>query len=104
MHIVLMCIVCTNICTFRPQYLSDIQNVLVGSSNSILGAAIHHMTTSILARVHLENLDPLDLLGKRVLLVSVETMGPPEDKESEDQRDHLAAQETKGTLEKTDPR
>lgn len=54
--------------------------------------------------VHLENLDPLDLLGKRVLLVSVETMDPPEDKESEDQRDHLAAQETKGTLEKTDPR
>lgn len=49
------------------------------------------MTTSIFTRVHLENLDPLDLQEKRVLLVSVETMEPPEDKESEDQQDHLAA-------------
>lgn len=54
--------------------------------------------------VHWENPDPLDLLGKRVLLVFVETTDPLEDKEREDQQDHPAAQETKETLEKTDPR
>lgn len=54
--------------------------------------------------VQLENLDPLDLLGKRVLLVFAEIMDLLEDKENEDQQDHPAAQETKGTLEKTDPR
>lgn len=52
----------------------------------------------------MEKPDPLDLLVKRVLVGFVETMDPLEDKESEDQQDHLAAQETKGTLEKTDPR
>lgn len=55
-------------------------------------------------RVQLENPDRLDLLGKRVLLVFVETTEPLEDKESVDQQDHPAAQETKGTLEKMDPR
>lgn len=65
---------------------------------------IYLTTTSIPDRVHLENPDPLDPLGKRVLLVFVETMDPLEDKEREDQQDHLAAQETKETLEKTDPR
>lgn len=54
--------------------------------------------------VQLENQDPSDLLEKRVLAVFVETTEPLEDKESEDQQDHLAARETKGTLEKTDPR
>lgn len=54
--------------------------------------------------VQLENPDRLDLLGKRVLLVFVETTEPLEDKESVDQQDHPAAQETKGTLEKMDPR
>lgn len=54
--------------------------------------------------VQLENQDLLDLLEKRVLAVFVETTEPLEDKESEDQQDHLAALETKGTLEKTDPR
>lgn len=62
------------------------------------------MAASAPARVQLENPDPLDLQGKRVLVVSVETMDPLENKESEDQQDHLAAQETKGTLEKMDPR
>lgn len=62
------------------------------------------MTISIPARVHLENLDPSDLLGKRVLVVFVETMDPLVDKEREDQQDQQAAQETKGTLERMDPR
>jgi len=62
------------------------------------------MTASNPARVHLEKPDLLDLQGKRVLLVCVETTDPPEDKESVDQRDHPAASETKETLEKTDPR
>lgn len=65
---------------------------------------IYLTTTSIPDRVHWENPDPLDLLGKRVLLVFVETMDPLEDKEREDQQDHPAAQETKETLEKMDPR
>lgn len=54
--------------------------------------------------VQLEKPDPLDLQGKRVLVVFVETMDPLEDKESEDRQDRPAAQETKGTLEKMDPR
>lgn len=65
---------------------------------------IYLTTTSIPDRVHWENPDPLDLLGKRVLLVFVETTDPLEDKEREDQQDHPAAQETKETLEKMDPR
>lgn len=44
------------------------------------------------------------LPGKRVLLVFVETMDPLENKESGDQQDHPAAQETKETLERTDQR
>lgn len=54
--------------------------------------------------VHLANQDPSDLLGKRVLVVFVEITDPLEDKGSEDQLDHREAPETKGTLEKTDPR
>lgn len=67
-------------------------------------ACLHLMAASIPPRVQSEKPDPLDLQGKRVLLVFVETMDPLEDKESEDRLDHPAAQETKGTLEKTDPR
>lgn len=52
----------------------------------------------------MENPALLALLGKRVLVVFVETMDPLENKESEDQQDLPAAQETKGTLERTDPR
>lgn len=76
-----------------------------GELNAIrLHTSMCLMNITIPARVQLENLDPLEPLGKRVLEVSVETMGPQEDKESEDQLDHQGAQETKGTLERTDPR
>lgn len=47
---------------------------------------------------------PLELQAKRVLVVFVETTDPLENRESEDQQDHLAAQETKETLAKTDQR
>lgn len=54
--------------------------------------------------VLLANPDPLDLPGKRVLVVFEEITDPLEDKGSEEQLDHREARETKGTLEKTDPR
>lgn len=54
--------------------------------------------------VRLANPDPLDLPGKRVLVVFEETMDPLEDKGSEERLDHQEARETKETLEKTDPR
>lgn len=54
--------------------------------------------------VQLEKPDPLVLQEKRDLMVFVETMDPLEDKESEVRLDHLAAQETKETLGRTDPR
>lgn len=62
------------------------------------------MTVTTPVRVHSENLDPLDLQGKRDLLAFVETMDLLEDRESEAHRDHLAAQETKETLERMDLR
>lgn len=46
----------------------------------------------------------LDLQEKRGLVVFVETMDLLVNKESGDQQDRLAARETKGTLERTDPR
>lgn len=61
------------------------------------------ITASALARVQLGSPDPLDFQAKRVLVVFEETLDRLENKESEDQGAHPAAQETKGTLEKTDP-
>lgn len=55
------------------------------------------------ARVQLASLDPLDFQAKRVLVVFEETLDHPENKASGDQQAHPAAQETKETLEKTDP-
>lgn len=46
----------------------------------------------------------LDLQEKRDLGVFVETMDLLVNKESGDQQDHLAARETRVTLERTDPR
>lgn len=43
------------------------------------------------------------LQEKRVLVVFVEIMEHLENKESEGHRDRLVAQETRGTLGKTDP-
>lgn len=51
-----------------------------------------------------ESQDPLDLLVKKVLMVSEETTGLQGDKESVDPQDHLVVQETKETLGKTGPR
>lgn len=48
--------------------------------------------------------DHLDLLAKRVLLVSVETMDPTEDRAREGHQDQLEVQVTKGTPEKMDLR
>lgn len=55
-------------------------------------------------RVHLEKPGLLDPQEKRGLVVFVETMDLRVNKENGDQQDHLAARETKGTLERTDPR
>lgn len=55
-------------------------------------------------RVHLEKPGLLDLQEKRGPVVFVETMDLLGNKESGDQQDHLEARETKGTLERTDPR
>lgn len=68
--------------------------------NSIFTTAHICFMAAVPSRVLLENQDPLDLQGKRVLVVFVETMEPLENKGSEGQQGHLAAQETKGTLEK----
>lgn len=54
-------------------------------------------------RVHLEKPGLLDLQEKRGPVVFVETMDLLVNKESGDQQDHLAARETKGILERTDP-
>lgn len=62
------------------------------------------MTVTTSVRVHSENLDHLDLQGKRDLLAFAETMDHLEDRESEAHQDHLAAQETKETLERMDLR
>lgn len=55
-------------------------------------------------RVLLVSPDHLVSQEKRVPVVSVEIMGPLEEKEKEDQLDRLEAQETKGTEERMDPR
>lgn len=54
--------------------------------------------------VQLENLDPWDPQEKKDLQDFVEITEPLEDKASVDHQDHQAAQETKGTLERTAPR
>lgn len=62
------------------------------------------MIVTLPTRVQLESPDLLDFQGKRDPLVFVETMDPPEDRESEVHQVRPAAQETKGTLEKMGPR